>query len=77
LIKLPKIILFVVGFIGDVLRFSGVKTEVSSVNMKILCINNYYSNQKAANTFNMHFQSTQKAISDALRWFKKENKIKV
>lgn len=76
LVKLPKLILLVVVFIGDVLRFSGVKTEVSSVNMKILCINNYYSNQKAANTFNMHFQSTQKAISDSLIWFKKENKIK-
>jgi len=71
MIQVPKFILLAVGIIGDVLRQLKVKTSISSVNMRILCINNYYSNRKSMAELNVNYQSIEKSISDAVNYFKK------
>ena len=72
MIKLPKFILYVTGIIGEILRFFCIKTAISLTNMKILMVNNYYSNQKVIDKFKTEFLSTEKAVEDAVKWFKKE-----
>src|SRR5690606_2128803 len=42
LIRVPGTLLRITGYIGDLLRLLGVRTALSTVNMKILRINNYY-----------------------------------
>jgi nucleoside-diphosphate-sugar epimerase len=75
MIKVPKPLLLIVGYLGDVLRLFKIKTSLSSTNMKILCINNYYSNKKSINHLNVAYQPIDNAITDAVNYFK-ETKIK-
>ena len=70
LIRLPKTLLISLGYLGDMLRGIGIKTALSSTNMRILCIHNYYTNQKAQRELNIHFRTTSQAISDAVGWFR-------
>jgi len=35
--------------------------------MKILCVRNYYTNQKVLSRFNMSFLTTEEAVRDALK----------
>ena len=75
LIKIPKVILLIIGFFGDGLRFLGIRTSISSSNLKALCINNFYSNNKAKSEFQMNFKTADEAIEDAFNWFKNTGKI--
>ena len=67
MIPLPRLLLLVVGLSGNLLRFIGVRTPISYNNMKILCVNNFYSNRKALSQFNMSFLTTEEAVRDALK----------
>jgi dihydroflavonol-4-reductase len=69
LIMAPRPLLLAAGAVGSILRILGVKTEVSLTNMRILCINNYYSNEKAVKAFGLSVQPIEKAIVDCLEWF--------
>lgn len=70
MIRIPKIILIIFGFVGDVFRYFNVKTAVSSVNMKSLCVKNYYSNKKSVKNLGISYDSINVAIADALTYFK-------
>ncbi len=76
LLKIPKGILIFMGFWGSFLRAMGLKTELSLPNMKILCAHGYYSNQKTKDELGLSFQNTEKAIADAIQWFRKEGIIR-
>ncbi|MCS3870162.1 nucleoside-diphosphate-sugar epimerase [Chryseobacterium ginsenosidimutans] len=77
MIPIPDFILKTLGFIGDVLRCFKIKTNLSSVNMKALRIDNFYSNQKSIDEFGIEYQPIEKAIKDAVRFFEnKENTSK-
>ncbi|MBP6868408.1 MAG: NAD-dependent epimerase/dehydratase family protein [Bacteroidales bacterium] len=67
MIRLPRPLLMAVGLIGDGLRRLGVEIPLCSNNMKILCTNNFYKNQKALSRFNMSFLTTEEAVRDALK----------
>lgn len=69
LIKIPRPLLLIVGIVGNILIFLGIDVEVSLTNMKILCTNNYYSNEKALKEFNLSLTSIEKAIDDCIEWF--------
>ena len=69
MIKVPKWILIMVGYVGDALRRLNVATSISSLNMRILCVNNFYSNSKSKSELDIHYQSTEKAIADAVNYF--------
>lgn len=70
MIPIPDFILQFLGFLGDLLRFCRIKTNLSSVNMKALLINNYYSNQKSIDELGIKYQPIEKAIEDAVHFFK-------
>ena len=69
MIKIPALVLLFLGFIGDILRIFRIKTSISPVNMKILCISNFYSNKKSVLELNITYQPIDKAISDAIKYF--------
>ena len=76
LIKIPKSILIMLGLIGNILQVFNVENEISLTNMRILCLNNYYSNQKASKELNIKFNKIDNAIGDAVNWFKKNGYLK-
>lgn len=69
-IKIPKAVLLMVGFFGNILRFFKVKTDASLTNVKTLCVNNFYSNSKAKNELLLEQNPIENAIKDAVQWFK-------
>lgn len=75
LICLPKPLLIGFGYIGDLLRTLGVKTALSSINMKILCVHNYYTNTKARRDLKVDFRPVARAVDDAVDWFKKQGML--
>ncbi|WP_257668527.1 NAD-dependent epimerase/dehydratase family protein [Parapedobacter tibetensis] len=75
LIALPKPLLVTMGYIGDLIRTMGFKTALSSTNMKILCVKNYYSNDKAQKELGITFQPIDKGISSAIQWFKEHKML--
>ena len=70
MIRLPAPLLNVLGHVGDVFRYLNIKTSLSSVNTRILCINNYYSNKKSIDVLGLSYQSVDKAIDDAIDYFR-------
>lgn len=47
----PNWLLLAMGKVGDLLRYCGLQTDISGANMKILCQNVGYSNEKAKREF--------------------------
>ncbi len=73
LVLVPAFLLKMAGFIGDIIRRFGFKTELSSVNMEALCVNNFYSNKKAKKIFGGIFTSLDDALVDTIRYFDSHN----
>lgn len=71
MIKIPPFILHGIGMFGELLRAIGIKSNLSLVNMEILCTNNFYSNQKSVRELGMSYRSVDLAIADAINYFKK------
>jgi dihydroflavonol-4-reductase len=44
--------------------------------MKILCVNNFYSNLKATRDLGIQFQPVDMGIREAVEWFRKMGMIK-
>lgn len=65
-IPIPNILMRFVGKVGDILSALGIHTEITSTNMKILCIGNYYSFDKAKKRWGYSPQSIDTAICDAI-----------
>ncbi|HEX2920181.1 MAG TPA: NAD-dependent epimerase/dehydratase family protein [Bacteroidales bacterium] len=70
LIPIPDFVLQIFGLIGDIIRRLGIRTEISSFNMKALTVKNYYSNKKAKEALNINFTPIDTAIKDALEYLK-------
>ena len=71
MIKIPKQLLIALGYFGDFLRMLNIKTSISSVNMKILCVKNFYSNDKSVTALNIKYRPVDFAIKDAIAYFQK------
>ena len=69
MIGLPKTALRVMGYCGDLLRFLRIKTSLSSTNMSILCVNNYYSNHKSKEELGIDYSPVDQSIKDAVDYF--------
>lgn len=76
MIPIPDFLLAILGFSGDLLRFFKIKTNLSSVNMKALQIDNFYSNKKSIAELKIEYQPIEKAIEDAICFFEKQNQAK-
>ncbi len=68
-IKIPKFLLLILGYIGNILRFIGIKTDVSSINVRTLCVHNFYTNAKAVTELKLTPNPIDKGIADAIKWF--------
>lgn len=75
-IKIPSWLLVSIGYAGDVLRMFGVQTSIASTHMKILCIENYYSNNRATKKLKIQFEPIEKGINSAVKWFKAKDMLK-
>lgn len=69
MIKIPNQILIPMGYFGNILRKLHIETSLSLTNMKILCIENYFSNNKSITRLNVSYQPIDKAITDAVDYF--------
>ncbi|WP_347217577.1 NAD-dependent epimerase/dehydratase family protein [Chryseobacterium sp.] len=74
MISIPNILLSVLGWIGDVLRGLKIRTNLCTANMKALQVLNYYTNQKSVKNLEIQYQPTDKAIKDAVEYFKSKEK---
>jgi len=70
LIPVPRPLLLTAGYLGNLLRSVGIKTPLTSINMKILCIRNYYTNYKTRNELGTAFHPIERGIDKAIHWFK-------
>ncbi len=70
IIEIPDAFLEMAGKAGDFIRLFGVKTEICSMNLKQLIIQEYYSNKKAVKELKMPQKPIDEAIFEALVWFK-------
>jgi len=69
MVRIPVPIMRMIGCGGDFLRLLGVKSSLSSVNMKILCVSNFYSNKKSVSELNIEYRSIDQAIRDSIDIF--------
>ena len=70
LVPIPKTILLLLGAIGGFLRYLGITTSLSLANMKALCINNYYSNQKSKVDLGVSYSSLDTAVKESVDYFR-------
>ena len=76
MIKIPGFVLKTIGLFGDLFIFFGIATEISSVNMRLLCVKNFYSNAKAEKELTIKFHKIDKALNDAVNWYIKNGYLK-
>ena len=69
LVRIPRSVLMLMGYVGDALRAFRIRSSLSSTNMRILCVNNYYSNLKSREQLGLDYRSTEQSITDALTYF--------
>ncbi|WP_250255064.1 NAD-dependent epimerase/dehydratase family protein [Chryseobacterium sp. Marseille-Q3244] len=70
MIPIPNLLLNILGWLGDILRRLEIKTNLCTSNMKALQIHNYYTNQKSVDELKIQYQPINKAIEDAINYFK-------
>lgn len=75
IINIPGFLMEMIGRLGDLIRIFGIKTDVCSMNLNQLTVQEYYKNDKAIEQLNMPQKPIEKAIDEAFNWFKKNNKI--
>lgn len=45
------------------------------VNMRLLCVGNYYDNKKSIRELDVSYRPVRYALTDAIEWFQKNNKL--
>jgi dihydroflavonol-4-reductase len=75
--KIPAWLLKLLGFGGDVLeKFFKIPVQLTSTNAKMLCVENYYSAEKAVKEIGFSMIPVQLSLEKAILWFQKNNYIK-
>jgi nucleoside-diphosphate-sugar epimerase len=75
LIRIPEFLMIFVGKTGDLLRQFGIKTELSTMNIRQLMVQEFYSNQKAKTELDLQETDLKVAIKEAIEWFKLQKKV--
>lgn len=75
-ISLPSALLLSLGRAGDLLAALGMKTELSTVNMRLLCTGNYYSSSKAAEDLGFRCRRISDAVDETVAWLLHTGKLK-
>ena len=71
---LPDWVLAVAGRVGDMLRCMGVRTEVSTNNVRQLMVMEYYSNSHGTRDLGFHETPLANAVEQFHRWIEENNK---
>lgn len=71
----PNWLLLSAGRVGDMLRWMGVKTQVSTRNIRQLLVCEHYDNSHAISDLGVSFSSIEDAISNFFTWKRKQKKI--
>lgn len=74
LIPLPRFSLPLLGYFGKVLSVFNIKTSLQPVNMKVLGVNNYYSNKKSKGELNMKYTSLDDALQEATNYLSRNKR---
>ena len=73
---IPTFLARCAGLLGDAIRACHIPVPFSSVNIRQLCVREYYSSQKAISELEMPQTPVENAVAESLRWFIKEGKAK-
>jgi nucleoside-diphosphate-sugar epimerase len=73
-VRIPKFLLIFVGYLGNALRFFGLRTDLSLSNLKTLSVSNFYSNRKAKNELHHQQNKIEEGIEAAIKWFDLDRK---
>ena len=74
IITLPNVLLSLAGGVGDLLRLCGLRTQLSSRNVRQLMVREYYDNTQALSDLHMPQTSIEEAIRDFFAWQKSRKK---
>jgi nucleoside-diphosphate-sugar epimerase len=77
IVVLPNWVLQVAGRAGDMLRLCGVGTQVSSRNVRLLTVCEYYDNKQAVEELGMPQTPIKQAIADFFEWYLSNSKLKI
>ncbi len=69
LVKIPNGMMKLLGWLGDLLLWMHVKTALSSLNMQILSLNNFYSNDKSKKELRLRYSPIDSAISESIAFY--------
>ena len=69
LIPLPNCLLAVAGRCGDLLRMCGLRTQLSTRNVRQLMVREYYDNQRAVTELAMPQTDITQAVKDFYSWY--------
>ena len=69
IIPLPNAVLAVAGWCGDLVRLCGVRTQLSTRNVRQLMVREYYDNTRALTDLQMPQTPISQAISDFFEWY--------
>jgi dihydroflavonol-4-reductase len=72
LIAVPAFVIKLSGIIGSILRRLGITMELNYTNAKLLCIHNYFRNDKAVRDLGLTCSGIDKTIVDYLHWVRAE-----
>ena len=75
MIRLPDFLLLFAGRIGDMLRKTGIKTDLSLVNMRQLIIREFYTGKKADENLYLPQFHLENAIIEAINWINIKKKV--
>ena len=67
-VKIPDWAMAVAGCVGDMLRQLGIRTELSSCNVRQLMVHEYYDNRRAVDELDMPETPIGQAIQDFHAW---------
>ena len=69
IVPLPNALLAVAGWCGDLLRLCGLRTQLSTRNVRQLMVREYYDNAAARTELSMPETSIAQAINDFFAWY--------
>ena len=69
ILPLPNTVLAMAGWLGDLLRLCGLRTQLSTRNVRQLMVREYYTNQCACRDLYMPQTPIAQAISDFFAWY--------
>ncbi len=73
-LSVPDGLLLGAGMLGDVLRSMGIRTELSSVNVRQLMVREYYDNKRAVGELKMPQTPIEQSVKDFYEWRHSQNR---